>query len=535
MMLTVITASAQELSAHITADEQTGSITVSGNGAAYGGQLVSILIAEDEGGFYSPDSPLITEAVHSDENGGFTLTVFPAKALSGGEYQAEIATSDSRLSLSFIAVSLDSAGELFELAAKCGEKSALAELLQTRPYDMGISEEQWAAHSSALTDAVYAGIDECKSTSDFLKLCRSALAMERIKNGEDVAGILQESVNSMYVGDVTCLEMWNALDNDSRKNVMTFYTPNTDAALGFAQACAMSAVKSSSDWHELAGVLSPLEKNVFTDVLRLNTSRVTEDNSNQIVRLVYKELNSISTPEDLRREFLEASKNYGGGSSGGASGGMSGGSKGSSSPTMNNSAFGGAVSFDQKAPASLISFSDTTGHWGEGYISKLAQSGGIKGYSDGSFRPDNPVTRAEFATMLAQCFKLDNSGALADFADVAASDWFAGGVWACSSHNIVYGDENKLFNPALNITREDAATMLYRFLGSKVQFDEVSQIPFNDESQISDYARAAVGVMVDEGVLSGFGNGYFKPHENTTRAQAAAMIVKSLDLLRAVS
>lgn len=527
-MLTMTSASAKDLDAYITADEQTGNIAVSGTGAAYGGQLVSILIAKNESEFFSPDTPLITEATQADENGGYDIQINPYPSLSGGEYTAKIATADQWISKKFVLVSVNSATDLYELAKECKSKDELETLLGERPYDMGISEDYWQTYQKQIVNRIYSGLKDCKNTSDFLKLCRSGLAIERIKAGEDITSVLADSKNSMYVGGTTIYEMWNTLSENARQNVMNLYTDSTDVAGAFAQACAVAAVKDCKNWRELSEVLSPLDKTVFTEVFELDTTYCTSTNADAIVGQLYSKLAGLKNIKAIRDTFFNISKEYStknansnaGGGNGGTSFGKQWSSEGFSAVTGNTV---------------KVSFNDIQGHWGERYITPLAQRGIVNGYDDGGFHPNAYVTRAEFVKMLCSGFNITGEYSDAGFADVSNSAWYAQSVALCKSHGIVNGDTNNRFRPQERITREDAAVMLYRILKEDIAFEETEQLQFNDSTDIADYAVGAVATMADEGIISGFDTGSFRPKDNTTRAQAAVMLIKAVDLLNAES
>ncbi len=530
MILTVTTASAQELDAYIAADEQTGNIAVSGKGAAYGGQLISILIAKDENGFFSPDAPLITEAVQADENGGYDVTIQPYLPLSGGEYIAKIATADNWISKKFIVISIDSAKQLYELLKECKSKSELGTLLEGRIHDAGLSQEDWLKYSTELTDRIYSGIKNCKDVSDFLKLCRTSLAIERIGAGDDIEVVLSETKNSMLVKETPIYDMYQALSQKARGNVMKLYTDGTDIAGAFAEACALAAVKSCKNWRELADVLSPLSKTVFSDVFSLDTSYCTSNNADGIIGQLYGRLSSLNSVKAVRDTFLTISKEYNSNNSGSGSG--SSGGSGGSSFTKKWSDDGFAVAANNSVKKS---FNDVEGHWGQRYIDPLAQRGIVKGYDDGGFHPDAYVTRAEFVKMICTGFDITGEYADTGFADVDKSAWYAQSVAVCRILGIVHGDTHNRFRPQERITREDASVILYRILEDRIAFSEAERIPFNDSADIADYAVDAVSAMTDEGILSGFDTGSFRPKENTTRAQAAAILIRALDLLNAES
>ena len=165
-------------------------------------------------------------------------------------------------------------------------------------------------------------------------------------------------------------------------------------------------------------------------------------------------------------------------------------------------------------------------HWAFNSILYLSQKGIVNGY-EGSFYPDKFVTRAEFVKMLCTAFSLE--AATGDlFEDVSENDWFAPYVSAAKEAALVSGD-GKYFNPNSQITRQDAAVMVYRFANYSGINLSGKGTDFADDTEISDYAKEAVYAMNFSGIINGMGNGIFAPRNIATRAQAAQMIFKMLE------
>jgi hypothetical protein len=120
--------------------------------------------------------------------------------------------------------------------------------------------------------------------------------------------------------------------------------------------------------------------------------------------------------------------------------------------------------------AACDDFTDTAGHENEVYVRYLADLGLISGFADGSFGPDNTLTRAEAATL----FEISNgvsdtdpgfgtppvAGSACDFSDVSASDWFAGWVWQACDDGFMNGVGGGLFDPNNLLTRGQIVTIM---------------------------------------------------------------------------
>lgn len=172
-------------------------------------------------------------------------------------------------------------------------------------------------------------------------------------------------------------------------------------------------------------------------------------------------------------------------------------------------------------------FNDIKGHWAESYVKSLYEKNIINGYDDGSFRAGNNITRAELTKMLVTAFNIDGNDNSYSFTDVSDGSWYFDYVKKASSVGIITGYLG-LFNPDGNITRQDAALMVYRSLEKNgKQLSGTSQ--FNDDTAIAAYASDAVKALGGAGILTGDTNGNFNPTAPITRAEIAAVVCRALE------
>ena len=175
---------------------------------------------------------------------------------------------------------------------------------------------------------------------------------------------------------------------------------------------------------------------------------------------------------------------------------------------------------------SEINFNDTKG-WAEQYIYYLADRGIISGKGNGTFAPDDSITRAEFVKLLSGVADADLSNYTTyEFADVKASDWFASSVAWANEIGITKGVGGNKFAPNANITREEMAVMIARF-ADKIGYSlsEISaSTTFNDHSDISTFAAEAVARVQKAGIINGKPNNLFDPKGKATRAEGAKVI-----------
>ena len=178
-------------------------------------------------------------------------------------------------------------------------------------------------------------------------------------------------------------------------------------------------------------------------------------------------------------------------------------------------------------------FSDvSTSYWGYNAISNLSGKGIVSGYPDGTFKPDTPITRAEFATMLVKALGLNTTGTTGQFTDVTADAWYYGAVNAAVSANLVSGTGDNQFAPNALITREQMAVMVTNALGTKAPATDGTELNvFSDSSSVSSWAVTGMEEAVKADIVGGMTTDTLAPQADATRAQAAAMIYKLLTLL----
>ena len=151
----------------------------------------------------------------------------------------------------------------------------------------------------------------------------------------------------------------------------------------------------------------------------------------------------------------------------------------------------------------------------------------IARFEDGTFRPDDAVTREQFVKLISAAFNLKSSGnSEMNFSDVRPNDWYYECIAAAYENDVIKGVSSELFGVGEYISREDAATILNRVSKEKLNGDLPikNAYKFSDDGSISDYAKTSVYSMYHAGIINGIGDDVFAPKDNCTRAQAAKMI-----------
>lgn len=170
-------------------------------------------------------------------------------------------------------------------------------------------------------------------------------------------------------------------------------------------------------------------------------------------------------------------------------------------------------------PALAANFKDTDNHWAKDAINRWSDYGVVKG-SNGEFRPDSAMTRAEFAQVLANLLHLPDASSSVSFDDVADTDWFASAIKSCAAAGILKGDGTNA-NPTAAITREEAMVMLGRALGVA---EKTGSLDYSDGNQVASWAKGFVKAMTDKGYVHGVGENTLAPKSNINRASLMTII-----------
>lgn len=168
---------------------------------------------------------------------------------------------------------------------------------------------------------------------------------------------------------------------------------------------------------------------------------------------------------------------------------------------------------------------DMQGHWAEKQVSEWVDKGLAGGYEDGTFKPNNEITRAEFVALVNRAFDKQDADAVADYSDVAPSNWFYAEVAAASNAGYVGGYDDGTFKPQNAISRQEAASMVVRLLGLG---DDAAAASFGDADAIGAWAKTAVNAVAASKIMGGYADGTFGPQRSITRAEAVVTLDRAM-------
>ncbi len=175
------------------------------------------------------------------------------------------------------------------------------------------------------------------------------------------------------------------------------------------------------------------------------------------------------------------------------------------------------------APATASTLVDVQSHWARPFIEALAQENIVSGYSDRTFRPDQPVTRAQLAAMLSQAFDENNIQLSRKFDRVAADSWASRDLTSNSS-------SNSQLRPSDQLSRVQVLLALAKGLGLNPSGSVASTLNlYKDASSIPEYARDSVAAATQKGIIVNYPNvAALNPSKIATRADVATFIYQAL-------
>ena len=166
---------------------------------------------------------------------------------------------------------------------------------------------------------------------------------------------------------------------------------------------------------------------------------------------------------------------------------------------------------------------DYDNHWAKEAIDRWQTYGMVKGYEDDTFRPNQTITRAEFATILSRVLNLPKAEGVPSFIDIMMNSdkWYADAVQRVTSLGLMYV-EGMNFMPNQAITREEAAYAITK--AYELTSEAGKESPFTDEALMSGWAVKSIQTLSSYNYIKGNPDGSFKPKGTLTRAELVTML-----------
>jgi hypothetical protein len=174
-------------------------------------------------------------------------------------------------------------------------------------------------------------------------------------------------------------------------------------------------------------------------------------------------------------------------------------------------------------------FKDVENHWAQKDINDMASRLIISGVGVELFEPERSITRAEFAAVMVRALGLGPEEYKNNYADVKAGEWYSKYISTAAHYGLVSGYDDGTFKPEEKITRQEAMAILTRAMGVTRLGEELEVeardilAAFSDDGDVSGWAEDSVAKCVKTGIVTGKDNGRIAPLDNITRAEAASM------------
>jgi len=182
-----------------------------------------------------------------------------------------------------------------------------------------------------------------------------------------------------------------------------------------------------------------------------------------------------------------------------------------------------------------LEFDDVANHWAKAAVNDMGSRMVIDGTGEGQFSPDRAITRAEFAAILVRGLGLKLQAGPTAFSDVKTTDWYNSAINTAYAYELINGYNDGTFRPNDKITREEVMAILSRAMSitglevnAAASSIELTLQPYQDASKVSSWARSSVALNVQAGLVSGRSTSMLAPTASITRAEAATLIRRLL-------
>ncbi|MBD7970392.1 S-layer homology domain-containing protein [Paenibacillus gallinarum] len=179
-------------------------------------------------------------------------------------------------------------------------------------------------------------------------------------------------------------------------------------------------------------------------------------------------------------------------------------------------------------------FKDNIPEYAKEAVRELVHDGVIVGYPDNTFQASETVSRVEFAIMIQRAFNFtDGKAEVPVFKDLSRNAWYAGELNKALVNGVTKGFNDNTYRPNLDIPREQASIMLSNVL-RRAQLDKDTEelVKFKDFENVIKWAQEDVRLATIHNIIEGYPNGNFLPKAHVTRAEAAVMIHRLMQIVK---
>ena len=180
-----------------------------------------------------------------------------------------------------------------------------------------------------------------------------------------------------------------------------------------------------------------------------------------------------------------------------------------------------------KPETEIPSFSDIVGHWAEPFIRALVSMNLTQGFADGTYQPDQAMSRAQYTALIAAAFNPPAKRPSPEFTDIAKDFWAANAIEVAARGGFVGGFSDRTFRPTQNVQRLQVIVSLVNGLG--LVASDQKTLTYIDQEKIPEYARTAVTIATQQKIIVNYPDpNLLAPTREATRAEVAAMVYQAL-------
>lgn len=541
--ISVLPAGAQTL--EFSYDKETLNLSIGGNLGTSEHQPCMVYIYDADilpSSLSDGNVPVFADITVTGAGGAFAYSKVLTDTYPGGKYRVTVSSPEASLSTEFMYANKSAISGLLSLINGASDPSALEGILTPNADDFGLDI---AIYGPMKTD-VCSFLFNTKPTGGFANVdvfvnaLDQCMAAALIRNGASVASVLKDYSKAL---SIDFEDDYNKFDSSVKSAINAeLAIQNYNSVLLayiYPEARTVAFMKAAPTWQALKNAFYGVDAGGNTIVSNYNVIFPSADlinntmfgsvvNKDNVFAEMFKQRAKLTTVANIRQVFADCALSvYNLEQSGGQS---TGGGGVSSGPVAIDP---GYVNQGTTAPKANLFDDVAYTDWYFASVEKLVVNKLINGYEDNTFRPENPITRAEFTKLIVGvadhlAMNLDVVSSDGSFEDVAIDAWYCDYVAKASKAGLVMGNEGK-FSPDDKITRQDASVILYRLV-SKVKA-LTGEKTFTDDSAIADYAKEAVSALAEANIISGMGDGSFAPVSDLTRAQAAKLLSGILEYL----
>jgi hypothetical protein len=177
-----------------------------------------------------------------------------------------------------------------------------------------------------------------------------------------------------------------------------------------------------------------------------------------------------------------------------------------------------------------VELTDIKGQWAEKTIDTFVKLHVIAGYGDGTFHPNGNITRAEFASIISRVFDISGSAGNSVALNDVGSHWAKDAIEKLASAGVLSGYGDGTFKPDKTISREEMVVILSRIVNLGKVNKDASKGHFTDNASASSYATNEIKDAAEAGIINGKNDGAFDPKGNATRGEALTVVLNVLNL-----